>query len=458
MGSSIEGLPVELLVNILLESQIPRISKDHGPFATVIEEHQRPVTNWVPLMLVCRCFRDVILAAPTLWSRIHVTNDLAALQCNLSRFGSSPLDLLFDAAWESVLPLIQPHASRIRAIITTPRFHIYALRCLLPLLSLPLPALEHVHIVPDLNLSPDSEEWQKLTDAGSVLNETSHPRVKILTSYRLLLPPQESRFWCQKLVHLDIRCQGGGRITTEHRDDLLAVLRTTRRLESLAITFPDAPPPDAGVQILHGAQAREPTPLLRLRRLTLSGPTWLSGPVLHGIDTPSLERVYLRITVFRQQNGEDAIAGIFPRRLLRVLVQHTRLHIHASPGRHGFRMGDCYCEAGRVTSDRFSLHVRVEGAWWETTAHLHTALHLLCRVFEDARLETLEVNYFLGQPPEVDGVWRNVLETFSGLRKLTLFGNDRKSGAAMVDAIETLRREGLNPGMELVAKNTDWGT
>lgn len=49
--------------------------------------------------------------------------------------------------------------------------------------------------------------------------------------------------------------------------------------------------------------------------------------------------------------------------------------------------------------------------------------------------ETLEVNYFLGQLPGVDRAWRSVLETFAGLRKLPLFGNDQKSGAAMVDAV-----------------------
>ncbi|KAM5533193.1 hypothetical protein V8D89_013149 [Ganoderma adspersum] len=466
MGGSIESLPVELLVNIFLESEIPKINNlDDGPFAYVVEKCQRPVPNWLPVMLVSRYFRDVILAVPALWSRIHVTKNLAALQHNISRFEDSPLDLLFDMSCESALSLIQPHAFRIRAIITSPRFHVNSLVCLLPLFSLPLPALEVVHIVPDMNLAPDSEEWHRLRDAGSVLNETPHPQVKIVTSYRLLLPPQESRFWAQKLVHLDIRCQGG-HTTTEHRDDLLAILRTTRRLESLSITFPYVHLPDAGAHLPGIVQTppfymppRDPAPLLRLRTLTLSGPAWLGGPVLHGIDTPSLERLYVQVAVSQHQNdGEAAIVGMFPPRLRRFLAQHTRLHIHAAASRDGFRMGDCHCETGRVTSDHFSLHVHVPGAWWTTAARLHTALHLLCRVFGDALLETLEVNYFLGQPPEVDGAWRSVLETFAGLRKLTLSGNDQKSGAAMVDAVQALQQEGLNPEMELVAQNTDWAT
>lgn len=459
MSSPFECLPVELLIDIFLQSQVSKINQDQGPFAYVVEECQRPVINWVPLMLVCPYFRDVIIAAPTLWSRIHVTSNLAALQHGLSRFVSSPLDLVFGHSSEPIISLIESHAYRIRSIITSPRFHVNSLFGLVPVFKLLLPALEHVHIDPYVNFARESEEWHKLRDAGSVLNETLHPQVKMVTSYRLLLPAQESQLWTRDLVYLDIRCEGGP-VTTEHRNDLLTILRKTRRLECLTITFSHGPPPELGAQILTGVQVpppirlpRDPSPLVRLRTLALCGPSWLSGPVLHGIDAPSLEKFHLKLTVTDEEN-EDAMVNVFPGRLRRFLSQNTALHIHAASGRDGFRIGDCYCETGRVTSDRFSVYVK--GSWRTLAAHLHTALRLLCRVFEDTPMETLELNYFAGQSQEVHGAWRSVFKTFPALKKLTLFGNDWSSGTAMVDAIQALQREGLNPGMELMAQNTDW--
>ena len=120
MRSAIETLPVELLLDILVESQSPRSSHDKGPFEDVTEECQRPVTNWAPLMRVCRRFRNVIVNAPSLWSRIPVTNDLVALQQCLSRSQGLHLDLLFNIPCDSALPFILLHILRIRAIVTIP--------------------------------------------------------------------------------------------------------------------------------------------------------------------------------------------------------------------------------------------------------------------------------------------------------------------------------------------------
>ncbi|KAI1792201.1 hypothetical protein LXA43DRAFT_348644 [Ganoderma leucocontextum] len=453
MGSPIENLPVELLVDIFIESQI----KDKSPFENVIEECQRPVTNWVPLMLVCRLFRDVIVDVPGLWSRLPVTNNLIALQRRLFRSQVSPLDLLFSVSCESALPFLLPHAPRIRAIVTTPRFHINLLPSLIPLLGRYLPALECVYIVPKMSLDFDSKEWSKLRAVSPVLNEAAHPRVKTVASYQLLLPPKQSGFWSQNLFHLDIRAQYAG-IPADIRDDILAVLRATLRLESLAITFPEhALHPDYWVEMAGDTPAsflihppREPALLLRLRTFTLVGPAWLSGPVLHDIEAPSPEKLYVQTKGYSRPDTAKTIAAMFPERLRRILAQHTRLHIHAAPSdSRGFRIGDCHCDGGRISSDRLYLRVQDD-------CGLYSASRVLCQVFGEALLETLEVNYFERQGRDLCGVWKPVLETFPRLRKVTLYGNDQKSGAAMVDAIEGLQREGLNPEMELVMESAPW--
>ncbi|KAM5543827.1 hypothetical protein V8D89_002444 [Ganoderma adspersum] len=457
MCSPIGTIPVELLLHILVESQRPRSSHDKGPFEDVTEECQRPVTNWAPLMRVCRRFRNVIVNGPSLWSRIPVTNNLVALQQRLSRSQGSYLDLLFHGPCDSALPFILPHAFRIRAIVATPRFHIDSLPSVVPLLQHSLPALERVHLNPTMNINRHSDEWHKLRDVGSVLDETLHPRVNAVTSPRLLLPLKQSGFWSQQLLHLDIR-SNYGIVDRSHRDDILALLKSTPLLEYLAITFPErANPPDFNLQmqgvmpaLLVNSSHFEPAPLPRLRVLKLLGPAWLSGPVLHGIDTPSLEKLHVHTTTNPHGGGESVIVGMFPTRLLPVFAEHRRLHIHAGERGKGFRLGDCHCDAGRVSSDRLYLRVHT------LDGYHHLSLRVLCRLFGDVELESLELSYFIGVDPEECGGWREVLETFPGLRRVTLSNNERHSGAAMLAAIEALQKEGLNPEMEVVMESAPW--
>ena len=471
MSNYIENLPVELLVDILLKSQSPRTSEGKSPFENVTEECQRPVSNWVPLMLVSHLCRDVILEAGSLWPRLPVTNNLVALQHRLLRSQDFLLDLLFGGSWESALPLIIPHASRIRAVITTPRFHIDLLPSPVPLFHVPLPALERVYVVPIMNLDYNSQDLLKLRDVGSILNETPHSRVKAITSHQLLLPPKESCFWSQRLLHLDIRSEYD---RTLGRDDISAVLRETPGLVSLAIIFPKyALPPNYLDQmtgnppvsyVIHPPRA--PTSLLRLRMLALARPTWLCGPVLHDIDTPSLVHLYVQTASDPRPDTENTITAMFPEGFRHILARLTRLHIRATPfDKHGFRIGDCHChcttgdsrvgdcpcEGEQVSSDMLYLSV-------QNSSSFSSASEVLCRVFKGARVESLEVNYLerqeRGMP--VYAVWEPVLETFPGLRKVMLYYNDQKLGGAMVDTIEVLKREGLNSEMGLVAEHVMW--
>ena len=78
-------------------------------------------------------------------------------------------------------------------------------------------------------------------------------------------------------------------------------------------------------------------------------------------------------------------------------------------------------------------------------------------MFRDVALESLEVSYFVYVEPEECGGWREVLETFPRLRKVTLSNNQRHSGAFMLAAIEKLQKEGLNPWMVVVVVvNAPW--
>ena len=95
-----EGLPVELLIAIFVDSQTPYPTSCEccGRFPDSNkdeEEYKPPVPSLESLMLVCRRFRHVILATPTLWSRIPITGNVGTLKQRLSRSGDSPVDLVF---------------------------------------------------------------------------------------------------------------------------------------------------------------------------------------------------------------------------------------------------------------------------------------------------------------------------------------------------------------------------
>nr|VWO95657.1 Uncharacterized protein [Ganoderma boninense] len=192
--------------------------------------------------------------------------------------------------------------------------------------------------------------------------------------------------------------------------------------------------------------------MLRLRVLTLLGPAWLTGPVLHGLDTPSLEKLFVSTTTHPYpDNAAGAVVTMFPSRIRPLFSQHKRLHIHAGMRGSGFRLGDCQCEAGRISSDRLYLRVN------STTQEQHSfPLFVLCRLFKEAALETLELSYFREVRPEGCRGWKEVLETFPGLRKLRLFNNEKQFGETILAEIEALKEGGLNPDMEVEVQSAPW--
>ncbi|KAI1792202.1 hypothetical protein LXA43DRAFT_1007004 [Ganoderma leucocontextum] len=460
--SLFECLPVELLVDIFFQSRpTPKTSTDKGPFDDTVAECQRPAPNWALLMLVCHRFREVIVATSSMWFLVPVTKNLSELRLRLKRSGEHPIDLLLEGSCDGTLSLILPHAFRIRSIATAPDFSPHYLRSLVPLFKVALPALQEVYIPPKVNAYGQDRSW--LIGANLALNEILHPRVKRLSSDRDILPPPDSAFWSLQLVHLDLRFQD---VTMERPNDILQLLKGTRLLESLAITFPHTLPEDDEFTLFFGLaqfvaaedqqptvnNRHTPTPLARLRTFKLSSPIKFCKAVLHAFDMPSLDKLYINTTP-GLMNPDGTIVDMFPDRLRRLLAQHTRLHIHAAPDGGGFRLGDCLCDTGRVSSDRFYL--RVQGFRWSVV--LPSPLGVLRRVFADARLEHLEVSYFVRDAAaESSGPWCEVLQTFDGLRRVTLRGNDKRSGRAMVNDIRALQGEGLNPDMVLVDENIDW--
>ncbi|KAM5543829.1 hypothetical protein V8D89_002446, partial [Ganoderma adspersum] len=462
--SLIECLPVELLVDVFIQSRpAPKISTDKGPFDDTLAFCQRPVPNWAPLMSVCHRFCDVVVATPSMWYRIPVTKNLRELRQRLKRSGEHPVELLLkDSCNDSAVSLLLPHAARIRTIATAPNFSPYNIRCLVPLFKASLPELEDVYILPKMNAYRHDRGFAIGT--ALALHEILHPRVKRLSSDRDVLPPPESTFWSLQLAHLDLLSQ---EVTIERRNDILKVLKAIPLLESLAITFPHTLPEDDVAHLLGFGQAAAPhdhhpftiwpdtpTALTRLHMVKLSGPITHCKAVLHAFVMPALDKLFVNTSPgLADPNG--SIVDMFPARLRHLLSQqHTRLHIHAMPDGGGFRLGDCLCDTGRVSSDRFYL--RVQSFRWPAVA-LVTPLGVLRRVFADARLERLEVSYFVREAAaESAGRWREVLQTFGGLKRVTLRGNDKRSGGAMASDIKALQGEGLNPDMTLVDANTDW--
>ncbi len=79
-------------------------------------------TLWIPLMLVCRFWRELALATPSLWRTVDVYKNLLWLELALSRSRNAPLELFFQdlRTARDAVPMILPHAPRLRKVILPP--------------------------------------------------------------------------------------------------------------------------------------------------------------------------------------------------------------------------------------------------------------------------------------------------------------------------------------------------
>lgn len=119
---SIHHLPSELMLEIFAQYAFLNSRRDLTHLRSPCYD---PATlgygnSWAPLMLVCRFWRELMLATPSLWTEIDIGEQTRWLELALSRSREAPLTLIFHpglGAARNAVPLVLPHARRIRRLI-----------------------------------------------------------------------------------------------------------------------------------------------------------------------------------------------------------------------------------------------------------------------------------------------------------------------------------------------------
>ncbi len=107
----------------------------------------RTSTAWLALSSACRNLRDLACQTPTLWAKADIHDDIRWLELSLDRSADVPVDLVLYKPW-TIPPAVQLlllHNSRIRQLVII-QASADTLTALKPLLSVPLPQLEVLHI------------------------------------------------------------------------------------------------------------------------------------------------------------------------------------------------------------------------------------------------------------------------------------------------------------------------
>ncbi|KAI0354502.1 hypothetical protein OH77DRAFT_506159 [Trametes cingulata] len=202
----IQRLPPEILVEIFRFYGAERHARNAALIPWPIELPSEHACSWIPLMLICRLWRDIGLDTPTLWREIEVKRRLEWLQLALTRSKDAPLTLIFypgNMAHVTV-PLLRPHGHRIRKLVLPPFiFPAHGqkidLPFFLPLLRTRLTLLDELVIV----AAAETPDLHKLAGRTMLpLSERHYPALRTLRLARAALlwtPSVISRLTCLDL-------------------------------------------------------------------------------------------------------------------------------------------------------------------------------------------------------------------------------------------------------------------
>ncbi|TBU34352.1 hypothetical protein BD311DRAFT_711465 [Dichomitus squalens] len=430
----IARLPTELLATIF--SLV-------APFETSDSDDWDAKTwmGWVPLMLVCRHWRNVGIATPWLWRRISVTCNLEALQYRLSRTVDCTIDL-FLSCWrednKKAMPLLLPFARSIRSVqalefIWSPRdqepFTVDDLPCLKPLFEAPLPALEHVDFSKLEILH--GRQLEAPFDLG--LSEKLHPGIRrfVVTSHIKI--PSTPSFW-SALRELDV-CFEASSDRWMRLDDFLQVVAGAPYLESLVVlgTQVSLPLSSWATPALADDVPNSLYRLARLRTIRLDGMLTFIAPILQRIDAPALCVLYISASIPRNADIADSTKLLFPLRLRHVLAKCTALYVSRNDPWDFQICSDANWNRGSIRTAASAIHVplyfRVTGYLKKLSSQpstaeskLSTVIGVLCDGFCTAPLRTLSFEKFYDAASVA--AWRLPQAAFPDLQTIRIQSED----------------------------------
>ncbi|PIL25329.1 hypothetical protein GSI_13218 [Ganoderma sinense ZZ0214-1] len=136
-------------------------------------------TELVKLTLVCRRWRDMALATPSLWRTIDVGKTSDWMNLALTRSGNATIDVSFPSGFsEEHATLLTPHCYRLRSL----RLQSYS-PCVIRIIRNILPALETLEISSNWHVGLNAEDC---TDLG--LARERFPNIRALQLIQNIIP------------------------------------------------------------------------------------------------------------------------------------------------------------------------------------------------------------------------------------------------------------------------------
>ncbi|KAI1786904.1 hypothetical protein LXA43DRAFT_747388 [Ganoderma leucocontextum] len=399
----INQLPNELLVQLFLhyaEGAIPE-SKRHASRTTNM--------RWLPLMLVCRYWRDVALASPSLWRVVRAAFKTSWTTLVLARSATATIDFTFGVRGFSpvkTFKALSPHVSRLqslRFIRIQDAWRPAALKFLCG--AGDFPNLETLEF-PVVSLVPGLED----TVANFTDIHISSQRFPCLRSLhlRLMIAPQDLSL-CAKLQRLSLEwCLWGSSF-----DAFLDVLTSYTLLQTFTLV--------ASLQYLPGDWVKSSTPRrppIRLPSLTELSlrehpPAYTSGLLLHLFLPPTVSVVVSSVLV-DESNTVHGIPDMLPPLHadgIPALASTTDVTVIQAVGhKYSFQSVD----------NRAPTHpgvcLSIEGDIYTPVLTLSRALGDLTRVFGSAPLRHLTI---IGDCSDVEpDTWSSMFLSFPLLESL----------------------------------------
>ncbi|KAI0700236.1 hypothetical protein C8T65DRAFT_286186 [Cerioporus squamosus] len=396
-GPTIHRLPDEILVYIFIHFS-DSVARDRRPHEYDHQPPRRHACHWMPLMLVCRRWREIGLAYPTLWQAIDVESNLQWLKLALDRSRGATIELRFHslptALSSKSISLLTQLTHRMRKLLLPPvkPADVPALQALL---SMDMPVLKELGVY--------AEKYERGTAPATSFCSAHFPNLRLLRLSYMGFPWEPSAVSRLQYLHL-YECHSlDPTLPFERFLDVLAgcpeleELRLHRFISTISHHVP------AGFE-------REVC-LPRIRKLVVGDAPSLIGLFLSSVSLPA--RTTLRLTGWIDSpvgNALRLMTSMLPKDRGKLAVLRSATNIQFN----GYGWLDI-----QATSPHSSITLRLRSSFDPDDLETYTtrALEEFAHIFESASVEKLLITCAADSVDDI-AVWEDLFASFPGLRFL----------------------------------------